>query len=385
MQRQAPTATKGTIRLISSWPLTGPIAKTGTDSVKAVQLAIADHGGQAGGYRIDYQPLDDALSSTGLWDAGKEAANATQAVHDPDVMVYLGPYNSGAAQTSIPILNRAGLVMISHSAVYPGLTKAVPGVTAAHEPQIYYPTGQRSFCRVVPTDDLQAAAGARWSQDLGARKLYVLNDAGVFGRGIARSFTDSARSLGLQIVGGPESIDPNATDYQALTNKIRAAGPDLVYLGGTTEREAEKLVQALRTAMPTVLIMGTSGIYNTGFVKAVGAAGENTYATFGGLPASQLTGKGASWYRHFKATYHEEPDGYAAYAYEAASVALQAIGKVGRPDRQAILETVRGTMDFHGLFGTWSFTATCDTTLRTESGNRVKGGVWQFVKALTVR
>jgi hypothetical protein len=136
------------------------------------------------------------------------------------------------------------------------------------------------------------------------------------------------------------------------------------------------LVQDLRAAMPTMRFMGPDGIYNTGFIETAGGAAENSYATFGRVPVAQLTGKGATWYQHFKATYHEEPDAEAAFAYETASVALQAIDQVGHPDRQAILEAVRRTKDFQGLFGTWSFTATCDTTLRTMSGNQVKGGAW---------
>ena len=59
-----------------------------------------------------YQDLDDA-GPNGVWDAATEAANASKAVNDPDVVVYLGTYNSGAARASIPILCQANLVMIS--------------------------------------------------------------------------------------------------------------------------------------------------------------------------------------------------------------------------------------------------------------------------------
>ena len=50
-----------------------------------------------GKFKIDYQDLDDATAAAGSWDAATETANANKAVGDPDVMAYLGTFNSGAA------------------------------------------------------------------------------------------------------------------------------------------------------------------------------------------------------------------------------------------------------------------------------------------------
>jgi branched-chain amino acid transport system substrate-binding protein len=384
VNRRSPTGntSKGTIKIISSWPLTGQAQKVGNDSAKAVQMAIADHGGAAGGYKIEFQPLDDATAAKGSWDSAKESENANKAIADADTMVYLATYNSGAAKVSIPILNQAGLGMISAANTWPGLTKKIAGMTDANEPEVYYPTGKRNYLRVVPTDDLQGAIAAQWAKDLGAKKVYVLDDTELYGHGIALIFADAAKKLGLDVVGGPEGIDKKAPDYRALMTNIRSKEPDLIYFGGITENNAGKLVQDMRAAgMTNVKFMGPDGIFNQGFIDAAEAA-ENVYATFGGVPASQLTGKGADWYQRFKAQYHEDPEAYAVYAYEAASVALYAIDKVGKKDRQAILAAMRNTKDYDGLLGKWSFTDTGDTTLKTMSGNQVKGGKWEFVKTL---
>ncbi len=374
---------KGTIKIVSSWPLTGQAEKVGTDSVKAVQMAIADHGGAAGGYAIVYEPMDDATAAKGAWDSAKESENANKAIADSDVMVYLGTFNSGAAKISIPILNQAGLAMISEANTWPGLTKKIEGMTDANEPDVYYPTGKRNYARVVPTDDLQGSLAAQWAKDLGAKKVYVLDDTELYGHGIALIFADAAKKLGLEVVGGPEGIDKKAPDYRALMTNIRSKAPDLIYFGGITENNAGKLAQDMRAAgMTDVKFMGPDGVFTEGFIDAAGSAAEGAYATFGGLPASQLTGKGADWYQRFKQQYNEDPEAYAVYAYEAASVALNAIDKAGTKDRVAILEAVRNTKDFNGLLGTWSFTDTGDTTLKTMSGNQVKDGKWEFVKTL---
>ena len=89
-------------------------------------------------------------------------------------MVYLGTFNSGAAQLSIPILCRSNLAMVSPANTYPGLTK--PGKGEADEPDKFYPQCKRNYARVIPADDLQGVAGANWAKQAGAQRVYVLDE-----------------------------------------------------------------------------------------------------------------------------------------------------------------------------------------------------------------
>ena len=52
--------------------------------------------------------------------ARSSRSNANKAANDPDAMVYIGTYNSGAAKLSIPILNAACLVMVTPANTLPG-------------------------------------------------------------------------------------------------------------------------------------------------------------------------------------------------------------------------------------------------------------------------
>jgi branched-chain amino acid transport system substrate-binding protein len=103
-------------------------------------------------------------------------------------MIYIGTFNSGAAKLSIPILNKACLVMISPANSYPGLTKAVEGVTAPGEPDSYYPQGYRNYSRVINTDDNQGGASAQWIFSLGKKTAFVLDDGQTYGQGIGRAW-----------------------------------------------------------------------------------------------------------------------------------------------------------------------------------------------------
>ena len=134
---------------------------------------------------------------------------------------------------------------------------------------------------------------------------------------------------------------------------------------------------------PDVKLMGPDGIFEDAFVQAAGPAAEGSYLTFGGVPPSKLTGKGADWYNAYKAKFNVEPEAYAAYGYKSASVALDAIKRANSKDREAIRAAVFATKNFDGLLGNWGFTDTGDTSLTDMSGNTVKNGKFEFVKTLT--
>jgi branched-chain amino acid transport system substrate-binding protein len=379
----APSGESATVKIVSSLPRTGS-AKGQTDTmVNGIKMALAEANNKAGTFTITYEDLDDATAAKGSWDAGKEAENANKAVSDAQVMAYIGTFNSGAAKVSIPILCKANLVMVSPANTYPGLTK--PGTGEADEPAKYYEGCTRNYARVVPADDLQGSVAANWAKQVGARRVYVLDDTELYGHGIAVVFTDTAKKIGLEVVGGPEGIDRNASDYRALAQKIRGSNADLVYFGGITQNNAGKLLQDLKSVVPDVKFMGPDGIYEKAFVDAAGQAGEGAYITFGGVPASKLTGKGADWYKAYKDQFKSEPEAYASYGYEAAKVVLAAIAKAGRADRAAIRDAVFATKDFDGVLGKWSFDSNGDTSLSDMSGRQVKGGKFDDDNAVVLK
>ncbi len=161
------------IKIVSSLPRTGS-AQGQTDTiVNGIKMAIDDYGGEIAGMKIEYQDMDDATAAQGQWDAGKEADNAREAVSDKNVMGFIGPYNSGAAKSSMPILNEAGLVQISPACTWPGLTKKVPGDEKSGEPDIYRKTGKVTFCRVCPTDDIQGPIRRSVRQGTGHQDRYT--------------------------------------------------------------------------------------------------------------------------------------------------------------------------------------------------------------------
>lgn len=377
----APKDDPGVIKIVSSLPRTGSAnAQTGT-IVNGIRMAIEEVGGKVGSWSIVYEDWDDASPQRGNWDPAVEAANADKAVKDPNVMVYIGTFNSGAAKISIPKLNQASLAMISPANTYPGLTK--PGTGEPNEPAVYRPTGKINFFRVVPADDIQGTVAAQWGKKMGAKSVFVLHDRELYGKGIADIFKGHAEKIGLKVLGY-EGIDVKAPNYKSLAAKIAGENPDLVYFGGTTQSNGGQLCKDLRGAGYKGPMMVPDGCVENAFIESAGPqnANDSVFATFGGLPAPQLKGKGAEFYKAYKARFNAEPEVYAVYGYECGRAALDAIRRAGKKDRAAILAAMAATKDFDGALGKWSFDENGDTTSKTMSGQVAKDGRWAFVEVL---
>src|SRR4029079_6185534 len=125
---------------------------------------------------------------------------------------------------SMPILNKAHLLMVSPANTWPGLTKPDKGDPG--EPEIYRPSGEVSYLRMVPTDDLQGPLGAAWAKEMGVKRVYVLDDNEVYGKGIATLFAEACEDLGIDVID-QESIDPKAQEFRSLMIKIKGTKPDL--------------------------------------------------------------------------------------------------------------------------------------------------------------
>ncbi|MFM1997841.1 MAG: hypothetical protein RLZZ111_2228 [Planctomycetota bacterium] len=363
--------------IVSSLPRTGSAKQQSDTIVRGIRMAIDEAGGRAGTFRVEYLDLDDSTAAAGQWTSEAEAANARRALQDPDVVAYIGTFNSGAAKVSMPILNLGDLLMVSPANTAVGLTK--PGLGAPGEPEVYRPTGRLNYARVVPADDLQGPLSADWAKRRGVKTVYVLDDNEVYGKGIADLFDERCREIGIEVLGH-DSIDAKAQEFKSLMASIKSAKPDLVYFGGTTQSKGGQLAKDMVSAGISAILMVPDGCREQVFIDSAGAANleGRCFVTFGGLPPEKLTGKGQAFVERYRATHHETPEAYAVYGYEAARVALEAIRQAGTKNRRAITDAALSIRDFDGALGHWGFDANGDTTLRTLTVSVVKNGRFEF-------
>ena len=255
------------IKIISSMPRTGT-GKGQTDTIaNAIRMAIDEYGGEIAGMKIEYVDLDDATAAAGKWTSDLESSNARKAVADADVIAYIGPYNSGAAMQSMPILNKAPLLQVSPANTFNGLTKTPEG-GPPNFPGDFRPTGKVTYCRVCPTDETQGPMAADFARDtLKVKTVCILDDKEIYGQGVSGKFESQCKKRGIEILKH-EGINVTQQDFTPLMTSIKAMNPDLLYFGGTTGTAGGKIAKDMIKVGLTCPLMVPDGCYEKAFIEA---------------------------------------------------------------------------------------------------------------------
>jgi len=321
-----------TLIISTDLPLQGSSADASADTNKAIQLYLDSVGDKAGTYKVQLKTYDDSTATAGQWDPGACTKNATAHVLNKSEVAVMGTFNSGCAKLEVPTLNEApggGMLMVSHANTNVGLTKTWD----AGEPQKYFPSGQRNYARVVTTDDYQGTADATYAfNDLGVKKVYILNDNQTYGQGVAKTFAAAATKLGMTVVAN-EAWDKNQPNYTATMQKIKAANVDMVFLAGIEDNNGAQLVKdkvAVLGDNTKVKLMAPDGFTGYPDLNKLPQA-QGMYLSFAGLslqPLMAAGGAGATFINSFKAKYGRLPaSSYALYGVAATQVILAAIAK----------------------------------------------------------
>jgi branched-chain amino acid transport system substrate-binding protein len=365
--------------------LQGQYLDHGVQVSQALKLVLAERDWRAGDYNVGLQVCDETTAAmSDDSDPERCRSNARAFSRNRSVVAYAGPWSSTCALEMLPILNRARggpLAAISGSSSYLGLTRMGPGVGRG-EPAKYFPTGQRAFVRVVPADDVQAAAGAVFVERQGAGSVFVLDDDQPYGFGLADAFRVTAERTGLR-VAGTESWDPDARDYRELADRVRAAGADAVYLGGFVFNNGVRLIEDLRAALGSeALIVGPDGFSTAGpIVEGAGPAAEGFTYTIPTLPNDELPAPGRELAAEFERRYSSAPCCFAVQAAQSASMIMDAI-EDSDGSRSQVTENLRDARVEEGYLGDFEIDRYGDTTLTTIGVYRIEEGRLRFETAI---
>ena len=369
----------GDVTIYSSLPLQGSSRPTGLAIQNGIELALDQAGNKAGGVNIKFEPLDDSTVQAGEWTPEAESANAKRAAQDESAVAYLGTFNSGAAAISIPILNEAGLAMLSPGNTAVGLTSDEPGADVEiGEPDVYYPTGDRNYARIVPKDTVQGAAQATLMNDDGCTVVGILHDNQVFGEGLATNVEAAAEEFDYEIINAG-AIDTKAANYRAEAEDLASQGIDCFFFGGITASNAVQLYKDIAAAVPNVKLYGDDGVADSDFSGGLpDDVAANTKVTVATLSEKDYGEEGAQFYEDYEAEYGPaEP--YAIYGYEAGQLILDVLERAEDPtDRASVIEAMFDTQDRDSILGTYSIDENGDTTLTDYGVFTIDGGELAF-------
>ena len=227
---------------------------------------------------------------------------------------------------------------------------------------------------MIAANDVQAAADATLAARLKIGKLFVLNDKEAYGAGIAADMALAAKKLGIAVVKNA-AWDPNASSYDALAAQIKASGAQAVFFGGLVSGNTGRLVEAVRTAAPSVTLIAPDGFTPVAadVVQSAGKA-NGMYISVAGVPSAQLPPPGQAFLKAFAAGNGGSAiDPYAVYAAQAAMVALKAIA-ASDGTRSGVASQLLKVQIRHSLVGPVSFDGDGDIVSGAVTIYKIDGG-----------
>jgi branched-chain amino acid transport system substrate-binding protein len=385
------TVSGGSLTIYSSLPFQGTSKEQSEAVINGEKLALKQVGNKVGKYKIKFISLDDSTAQNpGTADEAQTAQNARKAVQDDSTIFYLGEFNSGGTKVSLPILNKAGIPQISPSNTYVGLTTDKPG-SEPGEPEKYYPAQTRTYARVVPADDIQAAALVTIMKEDGCKSLHIFNDKSTYGAGLARNIELAAKDQDLAVEGN-DGTDKNAPNYRSLAAKVHA---DCFVGSGVTGENYVQVFKDVAAASSDIKLYGPDGVAEEAFTNPakggipadVGARTKITVATLGLEEFKKRNNAAAEkFFKDFQAEYGDpSPDPYAIYGYETMALALASLKAVGDKanDRAAVAEQlVNNTKNRESALGVYSIDKNGDTTLTDYGLYTIKDGVPSFDRVI---
>ena len=274
-------------------PMTGGAAVYGTAVAHGAQIAADEINAKNGDIRIKLDVQDDEHDP-------EKAINAYYTVLDNGAQMILGTVTTGPCLAVSEIAYEMRVFMLTPSASATGVTE-----------------GKDNVFQVCFTDPGQgiAAADKIYEMNNAAKVGIIYNNADAYSTGIKDAFVEQAAAIGLEVVATSSFSSDANTDFSVQIAACKDAGADLVFLPIYYTPASLILNQSKAIAYaPTFFgVDGMDGILTLeGFDKTL-AEGVMLLTPFAASSQDEATQKFVNAY---KAAYGEEPNQFAADAYD---------------------------------------------------------------------
>jgi branched-chain amino acid transport system substrate-binding protein len=327
-----------TIKVGITLPLTGADAEDATLIKNGAVMAIEEANAKGGvaSYKIDTVIYDSGTATAGQYDPAQAATNTKKLVAEPLVVANVGPMMSGEGKAMAPILSEADLATITPSSTNPDITN--PAMAAQFRPK-----GRAIYFRTVTTDAFQGPNMANYmAQVLKTKSVYVLDDSGAYGVGIADAFQKQAEKIGVKVLGR-DQLNPKEADYTTVLTKIKSLKPDALYYGGVAQAGV-KLAKQAYDIIPNMLKAGGDGVQGASFLKGVGFPAANGWYATNASPHMLEDPSVQEWIKKYQTRFKTLPNDYAITAYDGTLVVLDAIKRVADSGKEMNRSNVRDAM-----------------------------------------
>lgn len=312
--------------------LTGEFASFGTNMQKGAQLAIEEINGKGGinGKQAKLISVDDQ------GEPKQGPVVAQQFCDNKDVSVVLGYSFSSVALAAVPIYDQCKLPVLASAVTNPKLS----GSSAY-------------FHRNVLTDAIQGVKMGDYAvKVLGLKAIAALRQVDDYGNGVTDAFEQAVKDAGGQIVF-TDGYQLGTKDFKPNLTNIQGKSPDGIFIGGFYT-EAAKIAQQARELGIDAQFVGTDGSLNPDLVQLGGDAVEGMIL-YGVFDPSVDLPEVRTFVEAYKAKFSEEPNSWAALAYDAVYTVKAAAEATKDTSRDGIERGLAQVKDLKGVTGTTAF------------------------------
>ena len=344
-----PVLAQETIKVGFFAPLTGPVAADGASAKQSVELALKVVNAACGilGKKVELIVYDDRLNPQ------EAVAIANKLIEKDQVVGVVSGSYSGPTRVAAPIFAKARVPMVAGYAVHPDVTKS----------------GESNFRNGFLGEVEGAAAGEYAVKVLNSKRPAIINMDNDFGREISAGFAKRVEKLGSKPIIQQVYKYPGEKDFRPFLTRIKEANPDLIFAAGYYDVAALMTLQAKELGISTP-ILAEEGFDSPKFIElAKGSAEGVVIAT--NLDRDDPRPVVQNYLKNYKQAYNIDPDMVGASSFDAFMILVNAIGRAGSTNREAVIKALLETKDYNGLTGKIS---------RFVKGEVVKPVQFQIVK-----
>ena len=328
------------IKIGALFAVTGSAAFLGEPERNTAKMVV-DEINKAGG--VKGRKLELVIYDT-AGDATKAVQLATKLIKDDKVVAIIGPSTTGETMAVIPVAEKEKVPLISCSA----------GI------KITDPVKKWVF-KTAQNDTLAVGRIYEQLQKQKLSKVAILTVSDGFGASGREQLKAQAAKFGITIVSD-DTYGPKDTDMTSQLTKFRGIKPDAIICWGTNPGPAvvAKNVRQLGIKIPLYM---SHGVSSKKFIELAGEAAEGIRLPSGRvvvadmLPASDPQKKSLMGFvKDYQNHYKTEGDHFGGHAWDAVMLIKGAIER-GASSADAIRDQLEKTRQFHGIGGTFTYSA----------------------------
>ncbi|MEX1014974.1 MAG: penicillin-binding protein activator [Candidatus Paceibacterota bacterium] len=335
-QNQSSTTNEVTIGAVL--PLTGENASYGIKARNGYELAkdvILDDTSNTTGLRILYED-SRAESRLALSAFNKLTLNQ-------NILVTVGFLRSSEVLSVAPVANTRKIILFSTGASSPDITNAGDYIFRNVPSDIYEPTEMASYMyNEITVSEVSV--------------LYINNDYGI---GVANEFKESFTTLGGEIVR-EVSYGDDTLDFRTQIQTIKESNSQGVYIIGYNEMG--RIVKQMKELGLETKLFSTALFEDNQILEEAGSAAENIVFTSITFDSNSDDPYKQIFEERYTNKYGEQPDGFAAVAYDAIMLLYDSMKNNPR-DVEKIKSNLYDVETYKGLLGDFHFDKNGDVVL----------------------